>query len=100
MRGSVARRLRKIADSFGFPEEATYLPGGKLRRRGGPDGPLIRRPFVMRACWRLVYKQAKQQFKGKPLSMLAPEPEQKAPEQPQEFRDKVAESARTYASQD
>jgi hypothetical protein len=108
MRGSVARRLRKIAASFGLPEETQYAPGGPLRRRSPklmPDGTTqagapIPRPFVLRACQRLVYKHAKQAFKGKPLSSLQPEPapERKQVEQTQEFRDNVAESARVYAS--
>lgn len=105
MRNTVAKRLRRIAAEFGLPEETKYAPGGPLRRRPPktmPDGTVqpgapIPRPFVLRACWRLVYKHAKQAYKGKPLSVLQPEPEPQKPEQPKEFRDKVAESARTYA---
>jgi len=105
VRNTVAKRLRKIARSFGLDPETKYAPGGKLRRYAPrPDkdgvmqpGPPIPRPFVLRACERLVYKHAKQSYKGKPLSALQPEPEPKPSEQPKEFRETVAESARVYA---
>jgi hypothetical protein len=106
VRNTVAKRLRKIARSFGLERETKYAPGGKLRRRWPPrpdhngvmqPGPPIPRPFVLRACERLVYKHAKQAYKGKPLSILQPEPEPKPSNQPKEFRENVAESARAYA---
>ena len=96
MRGSVAKRLRRIAASLGLEAETKYAPGGPLRRRGDKGAP-IPRPFVLRACERLAYKQAKALYKGKSLSILQPGPEQKAPEQPKEFREAIVDSARTYA---
>ena len=70
MRGSVAKRLRRIAASLGLEAETKYAPGGPLRRRGDKGAP-IPRPFVLRACERLAYKQAKALYKGKSLEYLA-----------------------------
>ena len=103
VRGKVSRQLRRIAKSLNLPEETGYLPGGKLRRKPSyrddqgvlqPGAP-IRRPFVLRVCWRRAYKEAKKIFLGKPISICVPENEEK-----KSFQATVVDSMKEYASQD
>jgi hypothetical protein len=100
MRGTTARKLRKIARSLELPAKTGYAPGGKLRRRPGyrdesgiwQDGPPIPRPTVLTECFRRAYREAKKIYKGKPPSTLAPEGERA-----RSFADTVIDSAREYA---
>jgi hypothetical protein len=103
MNGRTSKSLRRIAKSLSLPEETGYLPGGELRRKPAyrdvagvlqPGAP-IRRPFVLRACWRRAYKEAKKIFLGKPISICVPEGEVK-----QSFQATVTASIKEYASQD
>jgi hypothetical protein len=108
MRGSVARRLRKIASGLGLESKTDYAAGGVLRRRAdhwGYDdegkrkllqGAPIPRPQVMTECLRRAYKEAKKIYRGLPPTALIPaEVEEKAAD----YRVRVAKSTKAYYDQ-
>lgn len=73
MRGTVARRLRKIAAELRLNPQTSYAPGGKLRRRPSYRGAPIPRPGVLTECFRRAYREAKKIYKGLPPSTCVPE---------------------------
>jgi hypothetical protein len=85
MNGRVAKKLRRIARQLNLNPVASYVPGGRLRRR--PDrwdsnekgervliqGAPIQRPGVLVECFRRAYREAKKIYKGQPPSVCVPE---------------------------
>ena len=55
------------------------------------EGAPIPRPFVVAACLRRAYREAKKVFKGRPLSILEPQASNEKP-----FHAKVVDSMREF----
>jgi hypothetical protein len=84
VRGSTAKRLRKIVRALNLASKTGYADGGVLRRRPntwGYDengkyaqipGDPIARPTVLVECFRRAYKEAKKIYKGLPPTALLP----------------------------